>query len=64
MRIASSSMPPDNAYAAVRYRGSWFYVNDSDLTSKSTFSLLMQSFALRAGDVKSAGPVLTLPVRG
>jgi len=64
MRIASSSMPPDNAYVAVRYRGSWFYVNDSDLTSKSTFSLLMQLFALRAGDVKSAGPVLTLPVRG
>jgi hypothetical protein len=62
MRIASSSMPPDNAYVAVRYRGSWFYVNDSDLTSKSTFSLLMQLFALQAGDVRSAGPILTLPV--
>ena len=62
MRISSSSMPPGNAYVAIRYRGSWFYVDDSDLTSKSTFSLLMQLFALQAGDVKSAGPVLTLPV--
>jgi len=62
MRITSSSLPPGNAYVAIRYRGSWFYVDDSDLTSKSTFSLLMQLFALQAGDVKSAGPVLTLPV--
>ena len=62
MRIASSNLPPGNAYVAIRYRGSWFYVDDSDLASKSTFSLLMQLFALQAGDVNSAGPVLTLPV--
>ena len=62
MRIASSSLPPSNAYVAVRYRDSWFYVDDSDLTSKSTFFLLMQLFALQAGDVKSTGPILTLPV--
>ncbi len=62
MRIGSSSLPPGNAYVSVPYRGSWFYIDDSDLTSKSTFSLLMQLFALQAGDVKSTGPILTLPV--
>ena len=62
MRIRSSALPPCDDYVAVHYRGSWFSIDDSDLTSKSTFSLLAQLFSLQAGDVKSAGPILTLPV--
>jgi hypothetical protein len=62
MCIHSASQRPHNAYVTVYYRGSWFYIDDSDLTSKSTFSLLMQLFALQAGEVKSTGPILTLPV--
>jgi hypothetical protein len=62
MRIRSGVLRPSNAYVSVKYRGSWFYIDDSDLTSKSTFSLLVQLFALQAGDVKSSGPILTLPV--
>ena len=62
MRIRSAGLPPVNAYSVVYYRGSWFYIDDSDLTSKSTFSLLMQLFALQAGDIRATGPVLTLPV--
>jgi len=62
MHIHSCRKRPDNAYIAIHYRGSWFYIDDSDLTSKSTFSLLMQLFALQAGEVKSTGPILTLPV--
>ena len=60
--VESSKKPPQNAYAAVYYRGHWFYIDDSNLTSKSTFSLLMQLFALQAGEIKSTAPVLTLPV--
>ena len=60
MTIHYSFLPPKNAYAAVFYRHGWYY----DLTSKSSFSLLMQLFALQAGDIKSAGPVLTLPISG
>ncbi len=62
MHIYSSRKRPHNAYLAIHYRGSWFYIEDSDLTSKSTFSLLMQLFALQAGEIKSTGPILTLPV--
>ena len=46
----------------LKYRNHWFYIDDSDLTSKSTFSLLMQLFALQAGEIKASGPVFTLPV--
>lgn len=62
MHIYSSRKRPHNAYLAIHYRGSWFYIEDSDLTSKSTFSLLMQLFALQVGEIKSTGPILTLPV--
>jgi hypothetical protein len=62
MDIHSSEQPPKYPYAAVRYRGNWFYIDDSGLASKSTFSLLMQLFALQAGEIKSTAPVQTLPV--
>ena len=54
---------PDNAYIATYYRGHWFYIEDTDLESKSTFMLLRQLFDLQAGQTKSQGPTLTLPVR-
>jgi hypothetical protein len=50
------------AYVAVKYRGHWFYIEDSDLPSKTTFALLNTVLALQAGGVPSTGPVLTLPV--
>lgn len=62
MEIRSAKGRPNNAYMTVYYRGSWFYIDDSDLTSKSTFSLMMQLFALQAGEIKGTGPILTLPV--
>ncbi len=64
MRIRSSAARPRNAAVAVFYRGSWFYIDDSDLDSKSTFSMLSQVFALQSGDVEKLTPVLTLPVGG
>jgi hypothetical protein len=63
IRVRSSDNRPKNAYTGVSYRGSWFYIDDSDLESKSSFSLLAQLFALQSGDVKLTGPLLTLPVR-
>ncbi len=40
---------PDDSEVAVFYRNYWFYINDSDLKSKSTFSLLSQVYSLQAG---------------
>jgi hypothetical protein len=62
LTIKSSAEPPDNASVVINYRDSWFYIDDSDLDSKSTFSLLGQVYQLQAGDAKSVAPVLTLPV--
>jgi len=62
LAIRSSKNPPKNAVVAVNYRNNWFYIDDSDLESKSTFSLLGQVYQLQAGNTKSAVPMLTLPV--
>jgi len=48
LRINSSPNPPKDASLLIFYRRHWFYVNDSDLISKSTFSLLAQLYALQA----------------
>jgi len=61
-RVETSSSTPDNASTAIRYRGSWFYIRDNDLTSKATFMLLSQMFALQTGDAKGQVPILTIPV--
>ena len=61
IRIRSGGRP-DGAYVAVKYRGRWFYIEDSDLESKTTFALLNTVLALQAGEVPRSGPVLTLPV--
>jgi len=64
LRVRCGATPPRGAAVAVPYRGHWFYIDDSDLTSKSTFGLLSQLFALQAGGEVHAAPVLTLPVGG
>lgn len=62
LEIRSSENRPDDAAVAVPYRGVWFYIADTDIDSKATFSLLMQLFALSAGETPSTAPILTLPV--
>ena len=62
--IRSSSDAPENATLAVSYRGSWFYIEDSDIQSKYTFMLLTQITAIQAGEIERTAPVLTLPVGG
>jgi hypothetical protein len=62
--IKSQDEKPANAAISVQYRGSWFYIDDSDMDSKYTFMLLGTLIALQAGDIERAGPLLTLPVTG
>lgn len=62
LRIQLAPIVPVHAVVAVQYRGSWFYIDDADLESKSTFSLLSQLFALQAGKIDRLTPLLTLPV--
>lgn len=62
MRISSQEERPTNAFIRINYRGHWFYVEDSDLHSKSTFNLLTYLFSLQAAGIEAVGPLLTLPV--
>ena len=62
--VSSQIMPPKHAAIAVRHRGYWFYIKDTDQNAKSTFALLGQLFTLQAGSAQSTPLVLTLPVGG
>lgn len=62
LTIHSQSNQPQHASVSVYYRDSWFFIDDSDLHSKSTFSLLAQIFSLQSGNAKDKGPLLTLPL--
>ena len=62
LRIRSTSDNPQTNSMVIFYRGTWFYIDDSDLSSKSTFSLLAQIFSLQAGKIQDNAPLLTLPI--
>jgi hypothetical protein len=62
LKIRSAPEAPEEGSMVIFYRGAWFYIDDSDLSSKSTFSLLAQIFSLQAGKIKSNAPLLTLPI--
>ena len=62
--IHSQQEPPTNAQTVVQYRGSWFYIDDSDMSTKYTIMLLQQLSALLGGKVEKVAPVLTLPIGG
>ena len=53
---------PARARVAIPYRGYWFYIDESDQDTKSTFSLLVELSRLELNTKASPGPMLTLPV--
>jgi len=62
--VHCSASEPEDAYVKVRHRGWWFYIEDTDLNTKSTFLLLVQLFNLQAGQITTIAPALTIPVSG
>ncbi len=62
LEVHYSIKPPRDAVVSVRHHGVWFYIKETDCDSKDTFALLSQIFAIQAGEIKSTGPLLTLPV--
>ncbi len=61
-RVRVSKGLPRDALVAIRHRGWWFYISDEDASTKSTFVLLQQLFALEASKGKALSPLLTLPI--
>jgi hypothetical protein len=60
LRVRHADRRPDHAYVTVPYRGSWWYIDDADLDSKSTFFLLTWLFNLQASNLQGVGPMLTV----
>jgi hypothetical protein len=61
LRVKVSRLPPSQTAVSIQYRKHWFYIEDNDLNSKSTFNLLIELFNLkvRAGGVAQI-PLLTI----
>jgi hypothetical protein len=63
VHVCKGLKPPATAYIAVKYRGWWYYIDDSDLASKTTFGLVLELSRLDFGQRQArGGPVLTLPI--
>jgi len=64
IKILFSITKPDNASLAVRYRGYWFYIDETDLDTKGFFALtrILWSFTSTTSDSETGVPVLTIPV--
>jgi hypothetical protein len=61
--IHSGAAPPGDAFTAVRYRATWYWISDHDLSSKGSLTFLLLFFSLAETGVVPEVPVLTLPVQ-
>jgi hypothetical protein len=61
LNILSGAAPPPDAYAAVRYKGHWFWIPDTDIRSKTIFTGVMLLFSISDVGVRSPAPVVTVP---
>jgi hypothetical protein len=55
--VKESDHAPQKATTMVRYRGTWFYIADDDLETKSTFELLTQVIALHSAPPSTTAPI-------
>ncbi len=62
IKVKTEDNNPDHTAVSIKYKDRWFYIDQSDLNSKSTFSLLRQIFYLQAGAIEGIRPTLTIPI--
>ena len=61
VRIRSSRQKPAQPYAAVRYKGHWFWIDQSDWRTKRTLAMVILLFTLTNSGEGERLPVLTIP---
>jgi hypothetical protein len=62
-RIRSGPTRPESAFAAVQYRGQWFWVDDSDWRTKRALSAVMLFFTLADTGSPDRLPLVTIPAQ-
>lgn len=62
IKHCKSKRPPAFAHVAIRYRDYWFYIDERDADTKSTFALLLELSRLEVASTSKQSPLLTLPL--
>jgi hypothetical protein len=63
VRIQSGKEKPANAYAAVRYRDYWFWIDNGDLQRKRSLTVVMFLFTLADTGSPEKLPMVTIPAQ-
>jgi hypothetical protein len=61
LQVMSRPLRPWDAFVAVEYRGTWYWIDDRDYTSKRVFSVLMLLLNLVDKSGEAQLPVITIP---
>ena len=61
LHIASGNARPSDAFISVPYHGRWFWIPDTEIASKYTFSFVMLLFSVSDKGAEGAAPVVTVP---
>lgn len=62
IRIHNSLAEPERPHVTVPYRGSWFWIDDRDIHSKTMFYFLMVLFSsTERGESAQAAPIISVP---
>jgi len=63
VKIRSGKERPESSFAAVQYRGYWFWIEDSDWQTKRALSAVMFFFTLADTGPADKLPLITIPVQ-
>jgi hypothetical protein len=63
VRIHSGTEKPADAFAAVRYRGHWFWIDDGDWQTKRALTAVMFFFTLAETGTADRLPLITIPAQ-
>ncbi|HSA09016.1 MAG TPA: hypothetical protein P5205_01465 [Candidatus Paceibacterota bacterium] len=63
MRIHSGKDKPRHAFAAVRYRDHWFWVDEADWQTKRALTAVMFFFTLAESGSPERLPLITIPAQ-
>ena len=61
-RVHTGKEKPAHAFAAIRNRGHWYWIDDRDRLSKTHFTFLMVLFSLTETGTPPQAPLITVPV--
>lgn len=58
--IHAGTQRPSQAYSQVQYRDTWYWIDDTDVSSKRAFTFMMMFFSLAETGVSGQAPVITV----